>query len=171
MDDLSAYYKIGFILRPHGLKGEVTVSLEREQAEDLSETQSVFIEKNRRLVPYFIESFSLKGDKAFIKFEDVNTPEEAGNIARHALYRPKSSRPDAGKNQFYSDEVIGFEVQDARTGPLGNVMEVLQGPNRLLSLRFNDKEVLIPVNGPFIKRVDKEKRIITVDLPEGFLDI
>jgi 16S rRNA processing protein RimM len=30
---------------------------------------------------------------------------------------------------------------------------------------------MIPVNSPFIKRVNKSKKVITVSLPEGFLDI
>jgi 16S rRNA processing protein RimM len=57
-------------------------------------------------------------------------------------------------------------------GPLGNIVEVIQaGPNRLLVLDHNGKELMIPVNSPFIKRVNKSKKVITVSLPEGFLDI
>ncbi len=45
------------------------------------------------------------------------------------------------------------------------------GPNRFLVMDHNGKEVLIPINGPFIKSVNKSKRKITVELPEGFLDL
>jgi 16S rRNA processing protein RimM len=48
---------------------------------------------------------------------------------------------------------------------------VKAGPNRLLALDHNGKEVLIPVNSPFITRINKSKKMITVNLPEGFLDI
>jgi 16S rRNA processing protein RimM len=41
----------------------------------------------------------------------------------------------------------------------------------LLTLNYNTKEVLIPVNGPFITSTNKTKKLIKVDLPEGFLDI
>jgi 16S rRNA processing protein RimM len=33
------------------------------------------------------------------------------------------------------------------------------------------KEVLIPVNSPFITSINKSKKKISVNLPEGFLDI
>jgi 16S rRNA processing protein RimM len=52
------------------------------------------------------------------------------------------------------------------------VVQVEQaGPNKLLAIDHNGKEVLIPVNGPFIKGINKSKKKITVTLPEGFLDI
>jgi 16S rRNA processing protein RimM len=45
------------------------------------------------------------------------------------------------------------------------------GANRLLVLMQGEKEVLIPVNSPFILSINKSKKRISVDLPEGFLDI
>ena len=49
--DLSSSYKVGYVLKPHGLKGEVTISLEAD-APDFSEVESIFLEKDNRLVPY-----------------------------------------------------------------------------------------------------------------------
>ncbi|MNC95569.1 Ribosome maturation factor RimM [compost metagenome] len=76
------------------------------------------------------------------------------------------------KGEFYSEEVIGFEVFDDVNGPLGFVEDVEQaGPNRFLILSYIQKEIMIPVNGPFIKSINKSKKTISVSLPEGFLDI
>src|SRR5690242_9926636 len=107
--DIASSYKIGLVLKPHGLKGEVTISIDAD-APDVSELESLFLEKDNRLIPYFIESISVRDAKAFVKFEDVNTPEEAKAISKHALYLPKSTRPKAGRGEFYDDEIIGFEV-------------------------------------------------------------
>lgn len=165
-------YKIGFIMRPHGLKGEVTVSLDTEAPEDLNEIQTIFVHLSDRLLPYFIERISLRGAKAFVKLEDVDTAEAAENISRSAIYLPKSTRPRSRRGAFYDDEVIGFEVSDTALGTLGKVTAVMQaGPNKLLSVDHEGKEVLIPVNGPFIDSVNKSRKTITVTLPEGFLDL
>jgi 16S rRNA processing protein RimM len=169
--DIGACYKVGYILKPHGLKGGVTVSLDAE-APDFDGLDTLFIQRDNRLVPHFIESVSVRGDKAFVKFEDVDSPEGANAISKCALYLPKSMRPKSGKGDFYDDEVIGFEATDSTLGTLGNVIEVVQaGPNKLLAIDHNGKEVLIPVNGPFITSINKSKKKISVTLPEGFLDI
>ena len=170
--DVDSCYKIGWVLKPHGLKGEVTVTLDDDAPDDFSTIESVFIEQNKRLVPYFIQSISAKGTNAFIKFEDIDSLEPAMKISKQSLFIPKSMRPKSGRGEFYNDEVIDFEVHDEVKGLLGKIREVMQaGPNRLLVIDYNSKEVLIPVNGPFIESVNKTKKTVTVSLPEGFLDL
>ncbi|MEY4930441.1 MAG: rRNA processing protein RimM, partial [Bacteroidota bacterium] len=84
-------YSIGYISKTHGLKGEVTAVF--TEPIELDSVESVFIEMKGNLVPYFIQSFSDRGDKAFIKFEDVNTAEQAANLKASALYLSKTVRP------------------------------------------------------------------------------
>jgi 16S rRNA processing protein RimM len=164
-------FKVAYILKPHGLKGEVTISLDADfPADQIIET--IFVEENNRLVPYFIEKLSIRGNKAFVKFDDVDTHESASKVSRKALYLPKSFRPKSTRGEFYDDEVIGFEVIDAGHGSLGQVQEVITaGANKLLLVLKEKKEVLIPVNSPFIKSINKTKKTISVELPDGFLDI
>lgn len=170
--DLKSAYKIGYILKPHGLKGQVTVSLDAEAPEDLQDMDTIFVERNNQLIPYFREAISISGVKAYLKLEDINTPEQAKEISKSALYLPKVSRPKSARGEFYDDEVIGFEVNDISEGNLGSVTAItMAGPNKLLTLIFKGKEVLIPVNSPFIKSINKSKKTISVELPEGFLDI
>ena len=171
--DIDACFKVGFVLKTHGLKGEVTVSLDGYNAPDeLGTMQSMFLEKNKRLVPFFIESISVRGTKAFVKFEDVNSIEDASKLVGQSIYLQKSERPKARRGEFYDDEVIGFSVTDQEVGPLGNIVEIIQaGLNKLLVLDYSGKEILIPVNSPFIVQVNKSKKTLTVNLPDGFLDI
>jgi 16S rRNA processing protein RimM len=165
-------YKIGYILKPHGLKGQVTISLDPEAPADFSPVKTLFVENNERLLPYFIEAISVKGNKAFLKLEEVNTPEEAKAISKSPIYLPKAQRPKSGRGEFYDDEVIGFAVVDTTLGLLGNVVTVVSaGPNKLLSVDHNQKEVLIPLNSPFIDGVNKTRKKIMVTLPDGFLEI
>lgn len=170
--ELNSALKIGFILKPHGLKGEVTVSLDSGIPEGIESLESVFLEKDNRLIPYFIESISVRGPKAFVKFEDVNSLEMAEEISRQGIYIPKPARPKSKQGEYYPDEVIGFEVYDELDELIGIIKEVMdEGPNPMLVIDHNGKEVLIPINSPFIQNVDKRKKRFSVNLPEGFLDI
>lgn len=170
--NINSCYKIGYILKPHGLKGQVTISLDPEAPEDFKTIETVFVESKERLSPYFIEAISIKGKVAFLKLQEVNTPELAKIICKSAIYLPKTLRPKAGRGSFYDDEVIGFEVLDSEQGSLGKITEIIQaGPNKLLSVDYGGKEVLIPLNSPFVKGINKSRKKISVSLPEGFLEI
>jgi 16S rRNA processing protein RimM len=166
-------YKIGLVLKPHGLKGEVTISIDDDVPNDFATLDAVFLRRNDGpLVPYFIQAASVRGDKAFVKFEDVDTPEAAQTISKHAIFLPKTARPKSARGEFYDDEIVNFEVTDTTAGVLGHVTDVMQaGANRLLVIMQGEKEVLIPVNSPFILSINKSKKTISVELPEGFLDI
>lgn len=161
-------------MKPHGLKGEVTVSIDAETPNDITAIESVFVNHSGQLAPYFIEAVSVKGNKAFVKFSEINTLAQAENISKSALYLPKAARPKAAKGDFYADEVVGFAIQDEKDGNLGTVREVVQsGLQRLLSVEgdADGREILIPVNDAFITRVNRARKTITVSLPDGFLDI
>jgi 16S rRNA processing protein RimM len=171
--DLSAYYKIGYVMKTHGLRGEVTISLS-PVAPDLEEIDALFIEQKGSLVPHFIESHSLKSEKAFVKFEGTENIEHAERLKGCSIYLMKESRPRSGRGQFYFDEVVDFIVTDEGSGLLGHVVAVssqANNPQLIIHRDKNKKEILIPINGPFIKSVNKSKKTISVSLPDGFLDI
>ncbi len=164
------YFKVGYVIKTHGLKGEVTIAF--DSSSTLPEGhKALFILYGDQYVPHFIQNYSPRGQKAFIKFEDISTVEDAERITGCGVFLPKKSRPKPVKGAFYGDEVIGFQVRDNAGSVIGVVAEVSEGPNPQLIVHHHDKEVLIPLNGPFIQLVQKSKKEITVDLPEGLLDI
>lgn len=162
------YFKIGYIQKTHGLKGEVTVNTLPE-CPDLKSIETIFLGDS--YVPHFVQSVSVKADKAFIKFEDVNSIDSAAELKGTSLYLPIAERPKLARGEFYNDEVIGFDVFEGDT-VIGRVVGIMEaGPNRFLEVDNVGKEILIPINGPFIKSLNKTKKRFTVELPEGFLDI
>ena len=169
--EIGKCFKIGYVVKAHGLKGEVTLALSPECPHPGS-LHSVFLEIKNQLVPFFISSASVKGTRAYIKLEEVNTPELAASLRGCSLYLPKTERPKLVRGEFYGDEVVGFEVVDLSMGVLGEVNEVLEnGANRHLIILCQNKEIMIPLNGPFIKSVNKSRKKISVELPDGFLEI
>ena len=168
--DIDSCFKVGTIARAHGLKGEVTALFDEPLSPRAGE--AIFLAFSHGLVPYFIERVSVKGRKAYIKFEDISTADEAAILLRKPMYLPKTARPSLPQGAFYDDEVLEFEVIDQREGTIGKVKAVVTaGPNRMLTIDNGEKEILIPLNGPFITRVVPESRTIHVDLPDGFLSL
>ncbi len=163
-------FKIGYVSKTHGLKGEVTAIFENEI--EVSELTSLFLDFNGNLVPYFIEKISDRGDKSFLKFEGIDSIEQADEIKGRSVFLPKSARPKLKRGQFYEDEVVGFSVSDNALGDIGTVTEVQgAGLNRLLVILHQGKEILVPINSPFVESVNKSKKSIKLSLPEGYLSI
>ena len=162
-------FKIGYISKTHGLNGEVTAMIEEEI--EWQGLPSIFLDLKGSLVPFFIERISGNPVKPVIKFEGINSIDQAASLKGSSLYASKSIRLKLKRGEFYDDEVVDFNVEDINHGKLGQVKEIQsQGANRLLVIIHGAKEILIPVNAPFIKSLNKSKKLIQVELPDGFLD-
>jgi 16S rRNA processing protein RimM len=165
-------YFLGKIIRPKGNKGEVKAYLDVDRAEDYKSLDAVFIEKRRDLVPYFIERIHFEQQKANIKFQDVNSAEEAAELSGLLIYLPLSTLPERTGNKFYYHEVVGFSIIDRVSGDIGIIEKVVDLPNNpLFQVRYSNKDILIPVSDEFIITVDRKKRQIEMNLPEGLIDI
>lgn len=165
-----ALIKIGYIAKTHGLKGEVTAIVEGEI--DLADHAVIMIELNGSIVPYSIEAISGQALKPFIKLQGVDTLEAASALKGGSLYIAKQGRAKLSRGEFYDDEIVDFNAFDTNLGALGIVKEVQShGPNRLILILHGVKEILVPVNGPFIKSINKSKKTIQLDLPDGFLEV
>lgn len=165
-------YQLGYIIKPHGLKGQVGIFLDVDLPENYKSLESVYVEVNNKLIPYFIDKIVIKKDKAVIKLEEVDDISQAESLKGKPLYLPLSTLPPLKGNKFYYHEVIHFNVVDKINGDLGMVTSIYSFPNQdLLAVDYREKEILIPINDHIIYNIDRVEKIIEVDLPEGLLDI
>ena len=167
-----AYFQIGNIFKAHGLKGDVSVFLNSEAPLNFDAIEVIFFQQNNQMVPYFIEALSIKADKAYVKFEDVDNKEAAEALKGTKLYLPISQRENLPEGEFYKDELIGLVVTDKNAGQLGSVVDLEQsGLAKLMVVDYKGKELLIPMNSPLITKIDTIQKTISVTLPEGYLDL
>ena len=166
-------FQLGHITRTHGTKGEVIVFLDVDYPEDYDDLESVFVEIKGEFVPFFIENINVqKESKAIVKFEDVGSIEKATPLINCALYLPDDTLEELEEDQFYYHEIIGFVVIDQRLGSLGVVAQVYTMPTQdLISMIFEGREILIPVNEDIILTVNRDEKQLHVNLPEGLVEV
>lgn len=166
-------FLLGYVIKPHGLKGEVSVLLDVDFPENYSEMESVFLEIDQKLVPFFISAISINRDKAVVRFEDVHTPEDAMSLKGKELYLPASAlEPIEDDQQFYFHEIIGFTVRDETLGDIGFITNIYDsGKQDLLAIDHKGTEILLPLIDEIVLRVDRENKQVVVALPEGLMDI
>jgi 16S rRNA processing protein RimM len=65
-------YRIGYIQKPHGLKGEVILVFEKEFEESLKSLNLLLIEVDGGLVPFFIEDDGLDSKPTKVLFANLS---------------------------------------------------------------------------------------------------
>lgn len=166
-------FYLGKIVSKFSFKGEVLIKLDTDEPEAYTKMESVFVDYNDNLVPFFIERSSLhKSDLLRAKFEDVDTEEDADDLMRCDIYLPLNQLPELEGDKFYFHEIIGFTAEDVNFGEIGIITGVNDSSYQaLFEIDHSGNEILIPVNDDFIKKVDKKNKTILLDTPPGLIEI
>jgi 16S rRNA processing protein RimM len=164
-------YQLGAVIKTHGLHGEVSILLDVDFPEDYQNLESVFLLQSGKLVPFFIDTIQINKGKAIVKFEDINSIEDASILVKAELYLPITSLPTLPEGKYYFHDLTGCEVlEDDKL--IGIAKEVIDlNSNQLLSVDSDGKEVLIPMMDEILLSVDTASKKIIVKLPEGLLDL
>lgn len=165
--------KIGKITKPHGLQGELAFQFDTDIFDEL-EMPYFICEMDGILVPFFIEEYRFKNDEiGLVKFEGINSDEEAKALSNTELYISRKFLPEdidhveVEGSAFY----VGFQIIKADGSAIGEITDVDDSTENVLfelTTPAGD-ELLIPAQDEFIIEIDDKKRTITMDLPEGLL--
>jgi len=152
---------LGRIAKVSGYEGAVTVKLEKIFTENIPQMESAFLEIEGRPVPFFISDLEYNGaDVLKLSFEGYNSVIKVTEFIGCRIFLTSDS---PGENKVYTSEDI----------QLGSISDVISNNGQwLLNLTSKDKKsILIPFHEDLIIRIDKKKKIVVMDIPDGLLDI
>lgn len=164
--------KVGIIRSAHGLKGDVMITHQLDNSNDLTQWEALMIELNPgSFIPFFIEEIEMLNDEDILcKLEEINSREEAVTLNGKAVYTTIHHQVKAKKEDEW-EALIGYEVMhnDIIIGKISALLNVSM--NMLLQVERENKEILIPATEEFIMDIDPKKKVIRMQLPDGLLDL
>ncbi|WP_148371512.1 ribosome maturation factor RimM [Bacteroides bouchesdurhonensis] len=165
-------YKIGIFNKPHGIHGELQFTF-TDDIFDRADCDYLVCQLDGIFVPFFIEEYRFRSDStALVKLEGVDTAERARMFTNVDVYFPVEHVDEAEAGELSWNFFIGFRMEDVHHGLLGEVVDVdTTTVNTLFVVKQEGEELLVPAQEEFILGIDQEKKLITVELPEGLLDL
>ena len=95
MAGLDNLQQIAQVLKSNGTDGELVMGFREIAPEDISLNEPVFIVFDGLPVPFFIESFSKRGNsKALVRLTDIRSMEDAEELAGKVVYVEEESLPE-----------------------------------------------------------------------------
>ena len=163
-------FSVGQLLKTHGLKGELCFRFDTDVF-DTKNADFFVLETEGIFVPFFIEEYRFRSNKtALVKFEGVDTVEQARKLSHLLMYLPNSffeAENEIDTIRYFTS----FNIQDTNLGHVGKIISVDETTeNVLFVVERNNDEVLIPATDDFILNIDEEKRVIYMNLPEGLVE-
>jgi 16S rRNA processing protein RimM len=163
---------LGQITKTSGFEGAVLVRLEKKFIENIPEPESVFLEIEGRPVPFLISSLEYPGADvlklSFVGYTSVDTVDEFKGCNVFLTTPSEEDQEESGLSFLK-----GFKVADQDNKAIGRIREIIANPGQLL-LEIeteNSEELLLPFHEDLIIRIDRRRKIVSMEIPEGLLDI
>lgn len=161
------YLTVGFLRRPHGLRGEIIMDLHTDFPERLKRGRKMLVSEAHK--PVTIEGVREHQKGVLIKFKGFDTPEAVGEFRNQWVYVQAKDVPPLPEGQIYQHQLFGFQVVDDQDHPLGELVEIIEtGANNVYVVRDSSgKEILLPAIPSVILDLDMSRRLMRVHLLEG----
>ena len=189
LDDLQ---QVAQVLKSNGTDGELVMGFREIAPEDINLKEPVFIVFDGLPVPFFIESFTKRGNsKALVRLTDICSMEDVEEIAGKAVYVEEDSLPELSLEEDGYAALVGWvvltpEIPDqvgddeaaepslpALTGNLievGTITDFMDIPNNpCIEVETENGAVIIPLHEDFILSVDPEYQEIIMQIPAGLI--
>ena len=169
---MSNYRNIGKIVSTYGVAGELILEHHLGKKSTLKGLECIFLENRKdEMLPYFIEFTRIKNEhEIYFKLEGIQSKEAARKFVQKEVWlREDDFQKQAGKSAPIN--WVGYQLINEGK-ELGEILEIIEQPHQVLCrIEVGGKEVLIPIHGKTLQKINKRERKLYLDLPEGLLDI
>ena len=154
---------IGKVVKPHGIKGEIRI------LSDFPFKNKVFVIGNKLMIndiEYEIKSYRVHKGYDKVTLDDFSDINEIMFLLKQDVYFDKDKLL-LGDDEILDEELMMYTVltTDNKKGKIKEIFKA-SSSNKIIRVMF-DHEVLIPLNSPIIKKIDKNKKEVYVELIEG----
>ena len=161
-------------VKARGLKGEIVAELLTDFPERFNQIEQFFaISPQGDRTAVKLERFSFYKDRVVLKLAGYDSIETATTLVGYEFAVPESERVELADDEFYDWELEGCRVETVTGQLVGSVTGVLRtgGANLLVVEGKKQQGSLIPMVSSILTMIDKERKLISIDPPEGLLEL
>ena len=168
--------QVAQVLKSNGTDGELVMSFRAIAPEDINLQEPVFIIFDGLPVPFFIESFTKRGNtKALVRLTGIHCQEDVDEIAGKAVYIEGSAAPELSLEEDGFAALVGWMLLTPGDSTdnlyeVGEITDFIDIPNNpCIEVETKNGAVMIPLHEDLILSVDPEYQEIIMQIPEGLL--
>lgn len=163
---------IGTLGKPHGIKGEIVATLDYDI--DVTALRCIILDIDGIYVPFFVSAVRPKSaESVLLTIDGITDESQAAALSGKTLFALNEELGEEDSDGgFYVEDLVGYTLYDTGDSRIGVIEDVEDSTaNTLLMVRHDGEIVYVPVAEELITGWDSENRTLTMNLPEGLLDI
>ena len=168
---------VGRILRPHGLRGEVSVEVRTDDPAQRFAAGSVLGTDPAEAGPLTVEASRWHSGRLLVTFTGIADRTDAESLRGTWLTIDAADvPPPEDPDEFYDHQLTGLTVVTISGDLVGTVTDILHHGQALLAVTppagtSRRAEVLVPFVAAIVVEVNLAGRRLVIDPPPGLLDL
>lgn len=164
--------RVGRIIKPHGIHGELIVESFTDFPEERFRTERTLTVEYDGDLPdsLTIQEVREHQGRLIIEFSEISDRNDAEKFRDIWLAIPENDLQETEEGEYYGFEFEGLEVYNQDQQQVGMVDSVLYPiENPVLEIITDDEEVIdFPLSRDLIVDIDQEERFITLYFPDNW---
>lgn len=156
---------IGKVVNTHGIKGEIRILSNFEFKDKAFKVGTNLYIKDE---VHQIKSYRTHKNYDMITIDNYTNINEVLYLLKEDVYKDKEEL-GLSDHEILDSELLNYKVID-KNKKSGIIKEIFlaSSKNKIMRVLF-EKEVLIPMNSPMIKKINKNKKVVEVELIDGMI--
>ena len=152
---MTEYLRVGFIARPHGLKGAVKLDPLTDDVNRFRGMREAYLELHGSHAPVRLSVLSVRPDAVVVHVEGYETVEDAQTLRGGFLCVDRAHAAQLPEYTYFIADLIGLTVSDTEGTVYGKITDVLSiGANDVYVI--DGGKLMVPALRKVIERVDVE---------------
>lgn len=176
MIDEREILRIGTLVKPHGIKGEMLALLNVDGL-DISELSCLVIHVDGIPVPFFVNGVRQRGNSSvLLTIDGISDEHDAARMCPSDISAFKMEIPErdySDEDGLYASDLIGYTAVGTDGHPIGKVTDIEDSTANVLFIIVTPagKTLYVPVVPEFIASIDADSGILTLDLPPDMIGL
>lgn len=168
---INKYLEVGKIVNTFGIRGQIKVVPFTDDVRRFDKLKNVYIERKKELEPHKIENVKYTNNMVIIKFQAIDSIEEAEKYKNCILKIDRKDAIKLPKDTFFIADLIGLPVYTDEGILLGKVDDIYNAGSSDIYVVKDElgKQVLLPAIKDVLKEIDLENEKIIVHIIKGLL--
>ena len=147
------YLRVGFIARPHGIKGAVKLDPLTDDIRRFKGMTEAYLELHGSYAPVRLSVLSCRPDAVVVHLEGYETVEDAQTLRGGFLCVDRAHAAQLPAYTYFIADLVGLSVTDTEGKAYGQITDVLStGANDVYVV--NGGKLMVPALKKVIERVD-----------------
>lgn len=164
---------LGKVSGTHGIRGELRVTCYSGEYDTLMGLKTLLLRGPKGdLLEVGVASAKVHGGRGVVKLQQFESINDVEHLVGRELVIHRSQLPPLDSDTYYWHDLIGLRVHTDDGADLGTLVEILEtGGSDIYVVKSGIREYLIPAVEDIVTAIDLAAGVMTVNPPEGLLDL